>query len=121
MKIALITPGCSGDQSGSTIEQDAAKIASMGFETTFLPGSVSREFPFPGSDIANTAEQRARQIINFAQDPTVTAMWAVNGGESSPEVAKLLVEYGKNPAEYIRSHEVDPLRVSLKISVKSNF
>lgn len=108
-KIALIAPCCRGDQWGSTIEQDAAKIAALGFKTTFLEDSVSKEFPFPGSDLANTPEQRARQIINFSQDPEVVAMWAVSGGESAPEVAKLLVEYGLNPAKYIAEHQVDPL------------
>jgi muramoyltetrapeptide carboxypeptidase LdcA involved in peptidoglycan recycling len=108
-KIALIAPGCRGDQWGSTIEQDAEKIAALGFETTFLEDSVSKQYPFPGSDLANTPEQRARQIINFAQDLEVTAMWAVSGGESAPEVSKLLVEYGLNPAKYIEEHQVDPL------------
>lgn len=68
---------------------------------------MSEEFPFPGSDLANTPEQKARQIINFAQDSEVVAMWAVSGGESAPEVAKLLVEYGLNPAKYIEEHQVD--------------
>ena len=108
-KIALIAPGCRGDQWGSTIEKDAEKIAALGFETTFLEDSVSKQYPFPGSDLANTPEQRARQIINFAQDLEVTAMWAVSGGESAPEVSKLLVEYGLNPAKYIEEHKVDPL------------
>ena len=108
-KIALIAPGCRGDQWGSTIEKDAEKIAALGFETTFLEDSVSKQYPFPGSDLANTPEQRARQIINFAQDLEVTAMWAVSGGESAPEVSKLLVEYGLNPAKYIEEHQVDPL------------
>jgi len=106
-KIALITPGLSGDTDGSTIEQDAEKLKSLGFRVEFLPGSVSNSHPFVGAKIANTAEQRARQVINFAQDPEVVAMWAVNGGESCPEVAKLLVEYGKDPQKYLEKHQVD--------------
>ena len=88
-KIALIAPGCRGDQWGSTIEQDAEKIAALGFKTTFLEDRVSKTFPFPGSDLANTPEQRARQIINFAQDAKVGAMWAVSGGESTPTFSRI--------------------------------
>ena len=123
-KIALIAPGCRGDQWGSTIEKDAEKIAALDFETTFLEDSVSKQYPFPGSDLANTPEQRARQIINFAQDLEVTAMWAVSGGESAPEVSKLLVEYGLNPAKYIEEHQVDPLsgqKLDYVIGAKSGF
>jgi muramoyltetrapeptide carboxypeptidase LdcA involved in peptidoglycan recycling len=36
-------------------------------------------------------------------------MWAVSGGESAPEISKLLVEYGLNPTKYIEEHQVDPL------------
>ncbi len=107
MKIALITPGVRGDLAGSKIEQDAEKLKSLGFRTEFLPDSVSNFYPFVGAEIANTAEQRARQIINFAQDSKLVAMWAVHGGESCPEVAKLLVEYGKNPQKYLKEHQLD--------------
>jgi hypothetical protein len=35
-KIALIAPGCRGDQWGSAIKQDAEKIAALGFKPLFL-------------------------------------------------------------------------------------
>lgn len=94
---------------GSAANQDKAKLEAYGFEVALADDLVSASFPFVGSDIANTPEQRARQIINYAQDPEITAIWAVHGGESSPEVAKLLTEYGRNPAQYIAKHAIDPL------------
>lgn len=106
-KIAIITPGCRGDVAGSTIAQDAGKLKSLGFNVAFDANDISPNFPFIGAEIANTAEARAKQIINYAQDPQITAMWAVHGGESCPEVAALLVEYGKNPQQYLADHQVD--------------
>ncbi len=109
LKIALITPACGHKQMGGNIEQSAQRVKAMGFDVVFDSNSDSELYPFRHSDIANTAETRALQIINFAQDPDISAMWAINGGESAPEVAKLLVDYGNNPKEYIEKHQIDPL------------
>jgi muramoyltetrapeptide carboxypeptidase LdcA involved in peptidoglycan recycling len=108
-KIALITPACGHKQMGGNIEQSAQRVKAMGFDVVFDPNSDSELYPFRHSDIANTAEARALQIINFAQDPNISAMWAINGGESGPEVAKLLVDYGNDPKKYIEKHQIDPL------------
>ena len=114
-KIALITPACRGDIAGSTIQEDAAKLDALAvkngldFCAVFIIDSVSKFYPYLGAELANTPQQRARQIINFAQDPEVIAMWAVHGGESGPETAKLLNDYGKNPEQYLKTHAIDPL------------
>jgi muramoyltetrapeptide carboxypeptidase LdcA involved in peptidoglycan recycling len=69
-------------------------IRSRGFSAHLPEDTINP--PIDGLEWANTAEERARHLINHLNNPEIEAIAQVNGGGSTIEVVNLLEQYDRN-------------------------
>lgn len=70
------------------------KIKKCGFTPIFPSDSIDP--PVAGCGWSNTAEERARHMINALNNPEIDAIMQIDGGESAIEVIHLLDQYDKD-------------------------
>jgi muramoyltetrapeptide carboxypeptidase LdcA involved in peptidoglycan recycling len=78
--VFLIAPSSPTDE--GTVRYAEQIFSDMGFKTTHAPDISTPHFNW-----SNTAQHRAAQIIEALYDPSIKAIYALEGGEGASEVA----------------------------------
>lgn len=83
------------DTIDSYIEATCESVRKLGFDPVFPDDSIDP--PIDNCGWSNTAEERARAIINMLNNPEIEAMWQVSGGDSALDVVTILNDYDNAP------------------------